>query len=335
MSASNGPGDASGASIPALSVVMPAYNAEAFIDEAIESILGQTFTDLELVIVDDASTDRTWSIITEHAADDPRIRAFRNEANLGPAGSINRGIDLAAAPLIGRMDADDVSHPTRFEKQVNELRGNPHYAVVGTFASHTNEQGKIIGFSATGPRSEADFNSLRKAGKATLVFGGTALFTKELFERVGGFDPSLRTAEDLELFDRMADHGPIVTIAEPLLHYRLHPGSTVGKTFFEGRQIHRFVQARRQARIKGTASMNLEEFKDWERGRPFWARIGIRLGDSAQYHYRKAGMAYGQGDKAGFVWNLVRAFVANPIWVVRRLWHQRLSRTARSEGGFQ
>lgn len=313
---------------------MPAYNAEAFVDEAIESILSQTFTDLELIIVDDASTDQTWDIITKHAADDPRVRVFRNTTNLGAAGSINRGIDLATAPLIGRMDADDVSEPTRFEKQVNELRANPHYAVLGTFASHTNEQGKIIGFSATGPRSEADFNILREAGKATLVFGGTALFTKELFERVGGFDSSLRTAEDLELFDRMADHGPIVTIPETLLQYRLHPDSTVAKTFFEGRQIHRFVRERRQAQIKGTALMDFEEFKQWERGRPIWVRIRIQLEDSAQYHYREAGMTYGQGDKRRFIWNLIRAFLANPLWVGRRLWRQRLSRTARSEGRF-
>lgn len=314
----------------ALSVVMPAYNADVFIEEAIDSILSQTFTNLELIIVDDASTDRTWSIITERAANDPRIRAMRNATNLGLGASINLGVSMATAPLIGRMDADDVSDRTRFEKQIVEMEANPHFAVVGTFASHINENGKILGLSETGPSSEQTFHDLRRAGRPTMVFGGTALFTKELFQRVGGFDATLRAAGDVELFDRMADHGPIVAIAEPLLLYRLHPGSTVATRFREGRQVHRFVRARREAQNNGAESMDLTQFKKWERSRPVWVRIRVRLDDSMQHHYREAGMAYGNRNRAAFVRHFAIAFMTNPIWVARRLWRQRLSQVARA-----
>ncbi len=330
MATSNEEFETTDASIPALSVVMPVYNVERFIDEAIDSVLDQTFTDLELVIVDDASTDSTWKIATKRAVDEPRIRVIRNERNLGAAAAANIGIRAAFAPLIARMDGDDISVPARFEKQVATLNTHPHFAVVGTFASHINELGRLLSLSGTGPTTEAEFNDLRRAGKPTMVFGGTALFTRNLFDQVGGYDPRIRVAEDLELFDRMADVGPVIAIPEPLLLYRLHPGSTVERTFLEGRRIHRFVAARRQAQNSGQNTMDLEQFIQWERDRPLWYRLRDRLQDNSQYHYRKAGLAFGGGNKAGMAWNLINAFLANPLWVVRRLWQQRLSPTARA-----
>jgi len=323
------------ASTPALSVVMPVYNVERFIDEAIDSVLGQTFTDLELVIVDDASTDSTWDIVTKRAVDEPRIRLIRNEKNVGAAAAANAGIRAAFAPLIARMDGDDVSVATRFEKQVATLNAHPHFAVVGTFASHINEHGQLLSLSGTGPTTEAEFDNLRRAGKPTMVFGGTALFARDLFERIGGYNPVIRIAEDLELFDRMADEGPVIAIPEPLLLYRLHPDSTVERTFLEGRRVHRFVAARRQAQNSGQKTMDLEQFIEWERKRPLWPRLRDRLQDGAQYHYRKAGLAFGRGDKTGLVWNLLRAFLARPLWVARRLWCQKLSPKARASGSTQ
>jgi glycosyltransferase involved in cell wall biosynthesis len=317
--------------VPALSIVMPAYNVERFIDRAIDSVLAQTFSDFELVIVDDVSSDRTWDIIQERAALDTRIKPFRNVTNGGVGPTINRGIELSTAPLIGRLDADDMATPDRFEKQIALLEANPHFAVVGTFASHINENDDVLSLSPTGPASEAEFEELRSRGEPTMVFGGSALFTRELFDKAGGFDPALVNAEDLDLFDRMSDYGPIVAVPEPLLLYRLHGNSNVRRTFFEGRQIHRFVHSRREARHRGAEPpLSYEEFKRWESNLPIWTRAGIWLEDRAQLRYREAGMAYGNGDKLGFAWNLLRAFLANPPWVVKRLWNQRLSPEARS-----
>jgi glycosyltransferase involved in cell wall biosynthesis len=316
--------------VPALSIVMPAYNAARFIERAIDSILAQTFADFELVIIDDASTDNTWQLINKHAATDPRVRPFRNERNLGAPSTINRGVKLARAALIGRMDADDVSLATRFQKQIDFLQTNPHFAVVGTYAAHTNEEDQVLSLSPTGPASEAEFQRLRTRGEATMVFGGTALFRKELFERVGGFDPAFTVAEDLELFDRMADHGPVVAIPEALLLYRLHHGSNVRLTFQEGRLIHRFTKARRQATRQQLEPMSLEQYRAWERQRPWWQRVVTWLQDRGQFHYREAGMAYGQGRKWRFATNLAIATFANPVFVARRLWTQRLAPSARS-----
>jgi glycosyltransferase involved in cell wall biosynthesis len=316
--------------IPRLSIIMPAYNAERYIDRAIDSVLAQTFTDFELVIVDDVSSDRTWEIIQERAAADPRVKAFRNERNGGVGPTINRGIELSRAPLIGRLDADDMSTPDRFAKQIALLEANPHFVVVGCYASHINENDDVLSLSATGPASEDEFNGMRARGEPTMVFGGSALFTRESFDLVGGFDPALVNAEDLDLFDRMSDYGPVVAVPEPLLLYRLHGTSNVRRTFFEGRQIHRFVRSRRQDIRRGAEPMSFEQYVAWEAARPIWQRVSTWLEDRAQLHYREGGMAYGNGNKISFAWHLFRAFVADPAFVVGRLWSQRLSPAART-----
>lgn len=323
----------SAGSDPALSVVMPAYNAALYVERSINSILDQTFVDLELVVVDDASSDTTWDIVQEAAARDQRVVAVRNETNLGVTATVTRGIEIARAPLIGRMDADDISLPTRFEKQLELLAENPHFAVVGTYASHMNEDDEVLSFSRTGPGSEEEFSKLRDRGEATMVFGGTSLFRKATFYEAGGFDLAITTGEDLELFDRMAELGPVVAVPEALLLYRLHETSLVRTTFLEGRRVHRYVKARRQARAAGE-DLDLATFLRSEQTRPFYRRMATSLDDRAQFHYREAGTAYGNGDKARFAVQLVIAFFANPLFVVRRLWNQRLSPSARAQARF-
>ena len=317
--------------MPALSIVMPAFNVAEYIDRAIDSVLAQTFTDFELVIVDDVSTDDTWEIVKRRAAADARIKPFRAEENAGVGPTINRGIQLSRAPLIGRLDADDMATPDRFQKQIALLEANPHFAVVGSYASHINENDDILSLSPTGPSSEEEYHELRDRGEPTMVFGGSALFRRELFDRVGGFDPALVNAEDLDLFDRMSDYGPVVAVPEPLLLYRLHGDSNVRRTFFEGRQIHRWVYTRREARHSGLATLSYDEFKAWECSLPIWKRAYIWLEDRSQLYYREAGLAYGNRDVLQLALNLAKAVLANPLWVTRRLWNQRLSPAARAK----
>ena len=98
---------------------------------------------------------------------------------------------MARAPIVAGMDADDISVPHRMETQLEMLRRHPEIAVVGSFVSHTNEDDETLSLSRTGPASIAEFEKLRRRGEPTMVFGGTAMFTKQLFDKVGGFDSSL------------------------------------------------------------------------------------------------------------------------------------------------
>lgn len=112
---------------PKISVIMPAYNAEQYISEAIESILNQTYSNFEFIIIDDGSTDRTVEMVQSYS--DPRIRFVQNEHNLGVAATLNRGLKLATGEYIARMDADDIALRERFGKQVSFLDMHPEIAV--------------------------------------------------------------------------------------------------------------------------------------------------------------------------------------------------------------
>ncbi|MDJ0952872.1 MAG: glycosyltransferase [Acidimicrobiia bacterium] len=314
---------------PALSVVMPAYNAEDYIGRAIESILNQSFGDLELIIGEDRSTDTTWQIIQDYASRDDRIKVFRNDENSGAAATINKAVAMAVAPVIAGMDADDISVPHRMERQIAVLRNQPEIAVVGSYVSHVNEDDEILSLSQTGPTSIEQFEDLRRRGEPTMVFGGTAMYEKRRFDEVGGYDATLRAAADIEFCDRMAEHGPIVALPEPLLLYRVYSTSNVMLRFREGRRTHRFLEARRAARLAGEPLPTRAEYVAQEQALPWWRRLNIRRDDFSQYHYRQAGLAYGEGRKLQTAVHLLIAGVTGPLHVLRRVWDQRLSPEAR------
>ena len=128
---------------PAVSVVMPVYNAARHLREAVQSVLRQTFRDFELVAVDDGSTDESPAVLREYAARDPRVRVV-SRPNTGIVGALNDGLDAARGPLVARMDADDVCLPRRFERQAAFLRDNPACLVVGTRVRYTEPNGRPI-----------------------------------------------------------------------------------------------------------------------------------------------------------------------------------------------
>ncbi|HET7897217.1 MAG TPA: glycosyltransferase, partial [Flavisolibacter sp.] len=117
--------------LPVVTVLLPTYNCEHYVRDSLQSILDQTFTDFELLVIDDASTDRTVEVIRE--LKDPRIQLIQKQKNSGYTDSLNQGIALARGRYIARMDADDISLPTRFEKQVNFLASHNDVAVCGTW----------------------------------------------------------------------------------------------------------------------------------------------------------------------------------------------------------
>ena len=127
---------------PRVTVLMPVYNAERFLREAIDSILGQSFKHFEFLIIDDGSTDASADIIASYR--DSRIRFVRNRTNLGITPTLNKGIALASCELIARMDADDISHPQRLQKQFGYMKRNPECALLSSWARVISEDGKFI-----------------------------------------------------------------------------------------------------------------------------------------------------------------------------------------------
>ena len=206
---------------PAVSVLMPAYNAERFIAAAIESILRQTFIHYEFIIVDDASTDSTWSIIKNFAARDPRIQARRNETNLGIAGNRNLLLSLACGKYIAWQDADDQSFSDRLELQHAFLEQHPEVGIVGGYLQFLHEGGR------TGVRRyHPDDKRLRSAiFRYSPVAQPAAMIRKICFADFGLYDVRYPPAEDIDMSFRIGQGYQFANIQRPLIQYREHAAS--------------------------------------------------------------------------------------------------------------
>ncbi|MCY3779180.1 MAG: glycosyltransferase family 2 protein [Chloroflexi bacterium] len=205
-----------------MSVIIPVYNGEKYLAEAIESILAQTFTDFELLIVDDGSEDASAEIIRSYEELDDRIRFFQHERNMGQSCAQNTGVAAAAGAYLTNMDCDDVSLPQRFEKQVNFLRSHSEIGAVGTCARAVNHDRTATLFDFNVPRQHAliAFNLFFGAS----FVGATVMTRREYIDAVGGYTPGKQISADLDLSMRLLWHTPIkfANLPEILMLYRQH-----------------------------------------------------------------------------------------------------------------
>lgn len=207
-----------GEKAPRITVLMPVFNAEAFVGEAIESILRQTYPDFELLIIDDGSTDRSSEII--RSFQDSRIRYLRNEQNLRLIRTLNRGIGAARGEYLARMDADDISFPQRLERQLHCFEENPGLGVCGSYAIRINERG-THGALIQRPSGRRIAES---AWLPTPLLHPTVMMRTELARKYL-YDETALHCEDYDLWIRMAKDGvQFENFPAPLLYYRLHGG---------------------------------------------------------------------------------------------------------------
>ncbi len=197
---------------------MPVRNALPYLDAAVESILRQSYSDFEFIIRDDDSSDGSRERLREWAAKDPRIRLFEGERSLGPAGSSNWVVAQARAPIVARMDADDIAHPERLRRELQTLEENPDAVLVGSVWEGIDRQGRVV--------REPDLSSVRSRGFAAPFSHGSIMFSREAFERTGGYRAECDFWEDLDLYIRMASIGRVLVLAEPLYQHRFSETST-------------------------------------------------------------------------------------------------------------
>ena len=221
---------------PAISVVLPVYNAEAYVREAVESILAQSFTDFELIAINDGSTDGSGAILRELAARDTRI-VLVERPNGGLVSALNEGIKIARAELIARMDADDVSMPERFALQHARMMEEPELAVLGSFFHIMDRDGAIIRLYDDLPLTPAE---ARSAVGGFLVAHPAVMMRRDAVLKAGGYRKAFCHAEDYELWLRMIDLGyAIANLPRPLLNYRDEYGAKVSAVHWEanGRSV--------------------------------------------------------------------------------------------------
>lgn len=207
---------------PRVSVFMPVYNGEPFLAGAIESVLTQTFTDLELVIVENGSSDGSRDTARDASRRDPRVRLIEHARPLGIVGAGNAAVAAARAALVARQDQDDLSHPRRLERQVACLDRAPEAVVVGTLCDCVDATGRRVR-----PRDRWRLVGCRPLPPFP---HGSACMRRSAFERAGGYRDGTHHWEDVDLFLRLVQLGPILVLPEALYRYRFHARSLTAST---------------------------------------------------------------------------------------------------------
>ncbi|WP_138501896.1 glycosyltransferase family 2 protein [Nostoc sp. PA-18-2419] len=202
--------------MPKVSIIIPAYNAMNYLPETLKSILFQTFSDFEVLIINDGSTDNIVQWARE--LPDPRVRLIVQE-NQGVATARNTGINHAKGKYIAFLDADDLWEPTKLEKQVNYLINHPEVGLLHTSMTLIDSQGNSSGRVIT---SNAEGNALKKLLEQNTVVTSSVIVRYFCLKNVGEFNKDLRYSQDWEMWVRIATRYSFAVIKEPLVYYRQH-----------------------------------------------------------------------------------------------------------------
>ena len=202
---------------PEVSVVMSCYNEERHVSNAIHSIIDQSFSNFEFIIINDGSTDNTKHIIEELALTDNRITLIDNSSNIGLSAALNKGIRISKSPLIARMDADDIAYKDRLKKQFLFMKNNPDVDILGTGVEIETRDGP--GKTRFCPEYHSEI--IRRVFRKPLVFHPTVMIKKAVYEKCGYYNEALNWAEDADLWYRIYDQVRFHNLQEALLIYRV------------------------------------------------------------------------------------------------------------------
>lgn len=211
--------------MPEITVLMPVYNAEKYLRKSIESILSQSYSDFEFLMIDDGSTDNSVEIINSY--DDNRIRLIRNEQNLGISKTLNKGIELASCDLIARMDADDISLDERLMKQYLYMNKNPAVSLISTNIEKITEDGKTIHIF----EANSNFIYFNLTFHCYGIYHPTVMYRKQAVQDVGKYP--LTHSEDFKLWSKLIRKYSFYNIPEVLVKYRVSEQSISHSRLFK------------------------------------------------------------------------------------------------------
>ena len=304
--------------MPVLSVVMSAYNAAEYLSQTIESVLAQSLTDFEFIIVDDGSTDDTPAILRRYAAQDPRIQVI-TQPNRGTPAALNAGISAAQTDIIARMDADDLMLPPRLERQLAYVQQHPEASVISCLAHYINDQNKIIGKNYSDLLTVEDCQRYIREDRIIFCLHPGAMFRKADVEEIGGYRPMLKYAQDIDLWNRLADrqHYTIV-MPEILMRYRIHPGASMAKVD-QRSMMAEWVKHCARLRRQGKPEVSFENYRRQLNAASRFTKFRRKWLIYRDAYYRSAGMMFGSRRYFTFVKHIIIAFLMDPQYVLFKL----------------
>jgi glycosyltransferase involved in cell wall biosynthesis len=246
---------------PAVTVLMPVYNADRFVAETVDTILAQTFGDFEFLIINDGSTDRSLEILQGYAGRDPRIRLV-SRPNTGYVAALNEGLELNRSEFVARIDADDLADPRRLELQVARMRQEPRLVALGSSASAIDEYGLPLGdYSVPLTHEEIEAHHLRGS---SAIHHPAVMLRPEAVKQVGGYRRELMPCEDFDLWLRLGEVGRVENLPEKLLTKRLFAGSAVATNLAKQEKLvkHILDETWRRRGLAGEPQMPPRRLRD-------------------------------------------------------------------------
>ncbi len=309
-----------------VSVILPAYRAEAFIGQAIESVLAQTYRDFELLVLDDGSTDATLEVVRRYAERDARVKV-KSRPNRGVSATSNELLEWAQHEFVAMMHADDLMLPQRLERQVAFLEANPAVAATSCFVEYIDATGrKIGGFQSEFVHPDVVWARYHE-GHVVAIHHPGVMMRRSVVLDAGGYRPGFTVTEDVDLFMRLLEKGHLVLVMpETLLAYRLHGTSASVSQALKMRREKRWVLACSVARRSGRPEPSFAEHLTAEATDPTPVRFRRALRDHAQVHYKAAVFAYARRELLTAAWHVALSTMLRPGFALRQLWRKRPGR---------
>lgn len=306
---------------PFLSVIMPVYNQEKYLKEAIESVLDQEFKNFEFLILDDGSTDSSARIIRDCAKRDNRIVPFF-EQNTGKCEAIGYLVNKANTNLLAFLDADDVMLPQRLKRQVEFHRENPDVDASSCHCLYIDENGRNLGKQRyTFLKSIEDCKKVVPENKIVLCAFTGLMTSKNSFIETGGLRQQFWPSEDEEFVNRLIEKGfLLVIIQEELMKYRVHSSSITNSNVWHSFvETHGYVHHCIHLRREGKPEITYDKFMEMRELESFWIKWNRRRTYLAKVFHREAGFSFFTGKYLSFIWKFGVAAFLNPKYVFATL----------------
>ena len=306
-----------------VSIIITVYNCENYIDDAIQSILNQTYTNWELIIVDDGSTDNTLKIISESKHADRRISVIENKSNLGISKSNNIGLSIAKGKFYAKLDADDLMLEHRLEKQVEFLNEHKDVSMISCQGFFINSKGKKIGTQVMPGFTELKHTKERLDKDILIACAHTGFMTYlNKIKDVGGYNEEISCTVDIDLFTRMAEKGNnLIIMQQRLIMYRVHKQSIMtikGKSGLIKKTTDYLIK-NSYLRRSGKPEIKFDEYIEDLNSINFFIRVKTWMRIKSMYHRRMSLIHYGDQSYLKFFNSFILSFLCSPGVTLKKI----------------